>query len=402
MNALRQLFCGPWRAVLVLGVTEIIAWGALFYPPVLTMPLIAADRSWSLAFAMGGFSFGLLVSGSVAPTVGGWIDRFGGHYVMAAGSLVGALGLVLLTLVESRIGYFAVWLILGLAISANLYDPAFATLGRIFGMAARQPITILTLAGGFASTVSWPVTQVLLQMSDWRTTYLVFAAVLACVSAPLHAFALPRTRLEPQPVAVAGKPPAPVLPPTGLPFLLVAAGFAVYAFVPSGLAAHLLAIFGRAGVDPTTAVAIGAMFGPAQVAARLCELFFGRGLPPLWIARIALGLMLTAFAMLAIMGFSVPVAAAFAIMFGAANGLITIARGAVPLALFGASGYGRVLGRIAKPFQVTQALAPLALAVVVERASDAAALALTAACTLAALVCMIALRPPRGPAPPGQ
>jgi predicted MFS family arabinose efflux permease len=243
--------------------------------------------------------------------------------------------------------------------------------------------------------VSWPVTQFLLQLSDWRTTYLVFAAVLVCVCAPLHALALPRIRADLRLVVAAGKPPVQVLPAKGLPFILVAAGFAVYAFVPSGLAAHLLAIFGRAGVDPATAVAIGAMFGPAQVAARLCELFFGRGLHPLTIARIALGLMLAAFAMLAMLGLSIPVAAAFAIMFGAANGLITIARGAVPLALFGPSGYGRVLGRIAKPFQITQALAPLALAVVVERASDAAALALTAGCTCVALICMLALRPPR-------
>lgn len=402
MNALQRLFCGPWRAVLVLGVTEIIAWAALFYPPVLTMPLIAAERGWSLAFAMGGFSFALLVSGSVAPTIGGWIDRFGGHYVMAAGSLVGALGLVLLTVVESRIGYFAVWLVLGLAISANLYDPAFATLGRIFGYKARQSITALTLAGGFASTVSWPVTQVLLHWSDWRTTYLIYAAVLACLCAPLHAFALPRSRADLQPSLSPGTPPAPVLPAKGLPFLLVATGFAVYAFVPSGLAAHLLAIFGRAGLDAATVVAIGAMFGPAQVAARLCELFLGRNLHPLSVARIALALLLVAFALLSLLGLSVGMAAAFAIMFGAANGLITITRGAVPLALFGPSGYGRVLGRIAKPFQVIQALAPLALALVVERASDAAALFVTAACTAAALICMLALRAPRGAPPQAQ
>lgn len=238
----RDFMFGPWRAVSVLGVTQILAWGTLFYPPVLTMPLIAADRGWSLAFAMGGFSLGLLISGLAAPAIGGWIDRFGGHVVMASGSLVGALGLVLLVYAANPYAYLAVWVVLGVAIAANLYDPAFATLGRIFGAAARRPITALTFAGGFASTVSWPVTQVLLSLTDWRTTYLIYAALLAFVAAPLHAFVLPRGRVEPEKaVDQPMSPPPALMPSNGLAFALVAAGFAIYAFVPSGLAAHLLA-----------------------------------------------------------------------------------------------------------------------------------------------------------------
>lgn len=397
MPHLRDFVFGSWRAVPVLGVTQILAWGALFYPPVLTMPLIAAERGWSLAFAMGGFSLGLLVAGSAAPTIGGWIDRFGGHAVMPIGSLVGALGLVLLVYAANPYAYMAVWVVLGIAIAANLYDPAFATLGRIFGAAARRPITALTFAGGFASTVSWPATQYFLTITDWRGTYLIFAALLALVAAPLHAFALPRahhTRDQPadHPVSVPAKA---ILQPKGWPFFLVAAGFAVYAFVPSGLAAHLLAMFGRAGIDPATAVIIGALFGPSQVAARLCEFIFAGNVHPLAMARFALGLLLAGFTLLAVFGFSVPAAIAFAILFGAANGLITIARGAVPLALFGATGYGRVLGRIAKPFQVMQALAPLVLAFVVERSSDFAALLVTALFSLAALACMAAIRRPQ-------
>lgn len=389
----REFIFGPWRAVLVLGVTQILAWAALFYPPVLLMPLIAESRGWSLAFAMSGFSLSLLVAGFSAPTIGGLIDRFGGHAVMACGSLVAAIGLVLLVHASHPAAYLAVWVLLGIAIAANLYDPAFATLGRIFGGAARRPITMLTLAGGFASTVSWPATQFFLSVTDWRGAYLIFAALLALVAAPLHAFALPRMR------AVIEKPeetqtvvPAAKLPAKGLPFILVAAGFAVYAFVPSGLAAHLLAMFGRAGIDPATAVIIGALFGPSQVAARLCEFVFAGNVHPLNIARFAFAMLLAGFALLAIFGFSIFAAAVFAILFGAANGLVTIARGAVPLALFGAEGYGRLLGRIAKPFQVMQALAPVALAYVVERASDAAGLVLTAACTIVALICLLAIR----------
>jgi MFS family permease len=396
MPKFREFVFGPWRAVAVLGVTQILAWGALFYPPVLMMPLIAAERGWSLFFAMSGFSLALLVAGFCAPTVGALIDRHGGHVVMSAGALLGAAGLACLTLAVHPAAYLATWIVLGVAISATLYDPAFATLGRIFGAAARRPITALTLAGGFASTVSWPATQFFLSWTDWKTTYLIFAGLLVLVAAPLHAVLLPRTRAAAQKHfdANVALPSAP-LPSRGLPFILVATAFAAYAFVPSGLAAHLLAMFGRAGIDPATVVLIGALFGPSQVGARLLEFIFASNVHPLNIARLALAMLLVGFALLAVFGFWVPIAMVFAIMFGAANGLITITRGAVPLALFGATGYGRLLGRIAKPFQIMQALAPVVLAFVVEHFSDRAGLALAAGFTVLALVCMAAIRRPR-------
>jgi MFS family permease len=390
-------FAGPWRAVPVLGITQIIAWGAIFYSPVLTVPLIAAERGWTLSFTMGGFSLGLFVAGLAAPTVGRWIDRYGGHVVMTAGSLTGALGLLGLAKAEQPAAYLAVWLVLGLGLSASLYDPAFATLGRIFGTQARRPITVLTLAGGFASTVGWPTTHFLIGAVSWQGCYLVYAALLAFVCAPLHAFALPRSRAIAE-VRTDGTiaNPVAVLPAQGMTFVLVIAAFAAYAFVPSALSAHLLAIYGRSGIDPTTVVAIGTLFGPAQVLARICELLFGRNLHPLIIARTAIGLLVLAFALLAVGGISAPVAAAFALMFGAANGLVTIARGAVPLALFGPVGYGRVIGRIAGPSLFMQSAAPLVLAFVAEHASDAVALAFAATFAAIALGCFLLIgRPAR-------
>jgi MFS family permease len=393
MTALRDFIAGPWRAVPVLGVTQILSWGTIFYTPVLIVPLIAAERGWSMSFSMGGFSVALLVAGLIAPYVGRSIDRFGGHVTMTAGSLVGALGLVLIGRADSPITYYAVWMVLGVAMSANLYDSAFATLGRIFGAGARRPITALTLAGGFASTVSWPATHFLLEAVGWRGTYLVYAALLACISAPLHGLALPRGRIEASlPKQTDTKVPDKVLPPHGLPFILVASAFAAYAFVPSGLSAHLLAIFSRSGIDAGTVVWIGALFGPAQVGARLIEFSFGRDLHPLWLVRFALSVLLCAFVMLAVFGISVPAAAAFALLFGGANGLVTITRGAVPLALFGASGYGRLMGRLAGPFLLMQAAAPLVMAFVVERTSDPAALALAAGFAAIALVCFVLIR----------
>jgi MFS family permease len=348
-----------------------------------------------MSFVMGGFSAGLLVAGLTSPYIGRAIDRFGGHVVMGFGSLIGALGLFLIGYAASQPAYLAVWCVLGVAMAANLYDAAFGSLGRIFGAAARRPITALTLAGGFASTVSWPATHFLLEVIGWRGTYLVYAVLLAVIAAPLHALALPR-------IHHAARPPKPddsaapskVLPARGLPFVLVAAAFAAYAFVPSGLSAHLLAIFTRGGVDAGTVVWIGALFGPAQVGARLIEFAFGRDIHPLWVVRFALSTLLCAFVMLMLLGVSAPIAAAFALMFGGANGLVTITRGAVPLALFGATGYGRLMGRLAGPWLLMQAAAPLVMAFVVDRVSDLGALALAAAFAAIALACFVVIRKP--------
>jgi hypothetical protein len=249
--------------------------------------------------------------------------------------------------------------------------------------------------GGLASTASWPATHVLLEAHGWRGTYLIYAALLALVAAPLHALALPRQRAiaETRASGAATRPPAH-LPTRGRPFWLVAAGFAAYAFVPSGLSAHLLAIFGRAGIDPATVVLIGALFGPSQVASRLCEFTFAGNAHPVYLARSAFGLIVCAFLVLATAGISPAAAAGFAVMFGVSNGLVTIARGTVPLALFGPAGYGRLIGRIARPGLAMQSAAPLVLAVVTERVSDAAALGLACAFALVAMGCFMAIRRP--------
>jgi hypothetical protein len=275
------------------------------------------------------------------------------------------------------LAYLAVWMLLGVAMAASLYDPAFATLGRIFGSHARRPITALTLAGAFASTVSWPATRLLIDAVGWRSTYVIYAALLALVAAPLHALALPRDRAALMPPAqTAADAPAPALLPAGGPaFLLVVAAFAIYAFVPSGLLAHLLAMFSRAGIDPDTAVAIGALFGPCQMAARLFEFLFARNVHPLVIARCAVGMLTAGCVLLAVFGLSALVAAAFMMLLGLCNGLMTLARGTLPLALFGPAGYGRLLGRIAAPSLALLSAAPLVVAFVVERSSDRVAIA---------------------------
>jgi MFS family permease len=398
MHKLRGLVFGPGRAVSVLSLTEILAWGILIYPPVLIMPQLTADHGWSLAFGMAGFSIGLVTSGILSPTVGHLIDRHGGNIVMSLGALAGALGLVLLTVAEQRPAYLACWLLIGAAMSSTLYDPAFATLTRIFGSSARRQITFVTFAGGFASTVGWPATHFLLEYLGWRGTYLAFAAVLAFVVAPLNAFALPRAvAVAPLP-AVGSQPtavPAAPMRPEGWPFIFLIAAFALHFFILSGVTSNLLAMLQRGGMDAATVVAVGALFGPAQVAARLVDFLTAGRTHPLWIARGAVTLTAFAFAMLAFVGASPLVAALFAIAFGAANGVMTVARGALPLLMFGPAGYGRVIGRIARPGLFVQALAPFVVASAVERFSDRTVLEMGIVGALMALGCFLAIRPPR-------
>lgn len=383
-NKLAKLLTGPWRAVVSLSVTQILAWGAIYYTPVLMVPLIAAERGWSKAFTMGGYSLGILTAGLCSRFVGGMIDRFGGHRVMPFGSLLGAAGLVAMPHATSQPAYLAVWMLLGAAMAASLYDPAFATLGRIFGAAARRPITVLTLAGGLASTVSWPATRALIDGVGWQNTYALYAALLLFIAAPLHAL-MPKVRatIEPPPAGVGA--PA-LLKPKGLTFALVVIAFAVYAFVPSGLLAHLIAMFGRAGIDPQTAVILGMMFGPCQTLARLGEFTFARSVHPLDVARFAVATLLAAFALLWLFGLTVWVAVVFMLLFGVCNGLITLCRGSVPLALFGAQGYGLTIGRIAGPALAIQSASPLVIAFVAERATDMTAVALSGIAVALALV----------------
>lgn len=396
MDKLRDLVLGPERAVLVLSFTEILSWGILIYPPVLTVPHIAADHGWSLAFCMGGLSIGLIASGILSPTACGLIDRHGGNSVMSLGAIAAAVGLVGIAFADRQPVYLACWLLVGAGMASTLYDPAFTTLTRIFGASARRQITFVTFAGGFASTVGWPATHFLIEYLGWRGAYLVFAAVMVVVVAPLHAFALPRVAFT-APVPVTTKT-VPVernyLLPRGTPFLLLTAGFALHAFLLSGVTSNLLAVLERGGIAAGTVVAIGALFGPAQVLARLADFTFAGRTSPLWVARAAVTTIVIAFTMLAILGISPVVAAIFAMMFGAANGVMTIARGALPLVLFGPVGYGRVIGRIARPALFLQALAPFAVASAVENLSNRTVLEIAAIGSLVALACFIAIRRP--------
>lgn len=357
------------RALLVLSVTQIIAWGVLFYAIALWGPRIAAETGWSDMVLYGGYSLALVGSGLWSPFFGRLIDRRGGRFAMTIGSLLGAAGLALLASARTEIVYALAWVVIGCAMAASLYDPAFATLARISGDAparTRRAISFLTLPGGFASTVFWPLTLFLLHAFDWRQTAWLYAGFLLFICAPLHRFGLPgadERESPPAPETQAAearreKPPLTGKAARRAALLLFALVIAAHGFPTSALSVHVVRLLDLLGLTEGQAVLAASLVGPAQVGARILELLFGKRLSAINLGLVATALLPLAFLILLFVAVSPGAAMVYGIVYGASNGLVTIARGIVALSLFGPEGYGRTLGLIAAPALAIKAAAP--------------------------------------------
>jgi MFS family permease len=362
-------------AVTSLGFTQIISWGTTLYALGVLGKPIAADTGWSQSLVFGGLTVGLLVSGAVSASVGRLVDKRGGRLVMSLGSVLNAIGLVLLSCVQDAYSYLAVWALLGLAMRLTLYDAAFAALVQVTPSRGRRAISYLTLFGGLASTAFWPIGHVLNQAYGWRTTLLVFAAINLLVCLPLHWLGLAR-RETPEEAEYARATGNGATQHAGRPLegstrtiamVLFGAVAAASAVVMGALAVHLVPILEAAGLAAATAVAMAALKGMAQVAGRIWDLTLARRWHPLDVGRVSVGLLPLSFAVLMLGGADYRAALAFTLLFGVSNGLVTIVRGAVPLALFGPRGFGEVLGILAAPYLVLAAVSPAAFALVVER-----------------------------------
>jgi MFS family permease len=388
----------PRRTVAALGASQLVCWGISYYLIAPFGPLIAADLGWPLAAVHGGFSAALAVMGLVSGRIGRLIDRRGGGPVMAAGSLASALGCTALALAHGPILFVAGWLMLGLAMRMTLYDAAFAALVRLGGPAARRPIAQITLLGGLASTVFWPLGHWLAGAIGWRAALLVYAA-LALATALVH-LAIPTGRHADEPVGdqpstASGDPVAAVL------YALI---IALTTFLNSGMSAHMIGILAGLGVAASAAVGVATLRGIGQSTARLGEVLFGARLHPLALGVVATSLLPICFAAGLAAGGSLAAGAGFAFLFGAGNGLLTIVRGTAPLVLFDHRVYGAVVGRLLIPSFFLSASAPLAYALVIDAAGERAALILSLA--IAALTCAaaaaLALRSRPSTAGPGR
>jgi MFS family permease len=345
--------------VTTLGVGQIFAWGSSYYLPAVLAKPIADDTGWPLSWVVGGLSLGLLAAGFVSPWIGHAIERRGGRPVLAASSVLLATGLATLAITSSVPVYLGAWLILGVGMGAGLYDPAFASLGRIYGTAARSAITTLTLFGGFASTLCWPLSAVLVSQFGWRGTCFAYAAFHLAVLFPAYLFALPReARLQgaATPGAAASvNMPAARLSPTRFLVGLLGIAITLSAMISTLLSVHLLSILESRGTGLAAAVALGALVGPSQVGARTIELFIARYHHPIWTKIVST--LLVAVGVAALWA-SLPMLAVPLVFYGAGIGLESIARGTLPLVLFAGPKYAVMMGRLAMPSLIAQAAAP--------------------------------------------
>lgn len=374
------------RTISVLGIVQIFAWGSSFYLLAVLAAPVEAETGWSAGLVSGGLSVGLLAAGLVSRRVGRVIQAQGGRRVLSTGMGLIALGLVIMALAQSEVVYLLAWLLTGIGMGAGLYDAAFSTLGRIYGAGARGAITALTLWGGFASTVCWPISAFLVEALGWRGTCLAYAALHLCVTLPLCWFALPR--VPPELAHRVGGAPEGGRPAHMDPrFWCMALTGILLAVLSSLWMVHLMSILTSLGHSLAAAVSLGALIGPAQVGARVVEMM-GRGRHhPIWTLLVSTGLILFGFAGLEL---GLPAAAAL-IAFGGGNGLWSIARGALPLAVFGPEDYARIMGQIAMPVLLASSAAPLAGAVLVARIGPEGTLGVLIALSLAALAVSLTL-----------
>jgi predicted MFS family arabinose efflux permease len=350
--------------VIALGSAQTLAWASSYYLPAVLAAPIAGDLGVTVPTVFAAFSASLLVSAALGPHAGQAIDRWGGRVVLIGTNLVFALGLLALGSARGPWSLFVAWAILGIGMGAGLYEAAFAALVRLYGTGSRNVITGITLIAGFASTVGWPLSALLEGRVGWRGACFSWAALHLVLGIPLNAM-LPRAvPMTPAPVAGTAAPTATSrqIERAGA---LLALAFAATWFISTAMAAHLPRLLQATGATLATAVAVGALVGPAQVAGRVLEFGLLRRIHPLFSARAAALLHPLGAAVLALVG--APAAAAFALLHGAGNGILTIAKGTVPLVLFGPLGYGRRQGWLMVPARIAQALAPWLFGVLLDR-----------------------------------
>jgi MFS family permease len=372
--------------VTALGLSQTLAWASSYYLPAILADPIGASIGVSRSWVFAAFSAALLIAAFAGPAVGRVIDRYGGRGVLAFSNIVLAVGLVALAGTVNTATLFAAWAILGVGMGLGLYDAAFAALAALYGHNARGPITGITLFAGFASTVSWPISTFLNDAIGWRETVLVWAALNLVVGLPLNRFLLP---VPSQPAYVKREDGARVGWQPRREMLLLAFVFAAVWFVTGAMASQLPTLLERAGATPLQAVAAASLVGPAQVVARLAEFVIMRRIHPLISARIAALLHPIGAVVFAIVG--PPAAVAFTVFYGAGNGLLTIARGTVPLAVFGPYAYGERTGLLGAPARASQAFAPLLFGLLLDR-MGIWVIAVSSALSLAAFVALFGLR----------
>ncbi len=384
-----------WLAVLALGVTQIVGYGTLYYAYSILAASVAGEFGVPPSAMFGAFSAGMLAGGLAAPRLGALMDRLGAPRVMTLGSLAAAAALAGLAVAPSFPVFAGLVVATEIVAVAVCYDAAFATLVLFGGAKARGAITRLTLIAGFASTLFWPLTGALDAEFGWRTTFLIFAGLHVAVALPLHLWLAAQARNE----AAANGAKAPSAPPAAaqlrpqderFAFWAVGISFALSGMVIAAMSVHMVPVLSAMGLG-ASAYIVSMLMGPTQVAIRLTDALFWRSLHPLQVATIS-GLALP----LSVVALMLPIegliaGALFAAATGVGQGLSSIVRGTVPLALFGGAGYAARLGRLAAVRTVLSASAPFLFALGMQEAGLATTLWIACAIGIAALLPLLLL-----------
>jgi MFS family permease len=371
--------------ILALGTTQTLAWASSYYLPAILADPIGRDLGVSSNWIFAAFSASLVIAAIIGPRVGRQIDHFGGRPVLTASNLTLAAGLALLGISTSIPVLILAWILLGIGMGCGLYDAAFGALGRIYGDNARKSITGITLLAGFASTVGWPLTALGLETIGWRDTCFAWALAHLLIGLPLNFFMLPAVSEVKVLAATPVKPHIPI----DRTMILLAFAFAAAWSVTGAMAAHMPRILEAGGASAVQAVAAGALFGPSQVVARIIEASFFSRYHPLLSTRLACVTHPIGAAIFAVAGGAA--SSVFAITFGLGNGILTIARGTLPLAIFGPKNYGYRLGLIGAPARMAQAFAPLVFGLLIDMMGSAV-LIVSSALSLSALAALCLLR----------
>ena len=380
------------RSVVVttLGITQTLSWGSSYYLTAVFADPIAVDLHVSKTWFFAVYSAALLLSGLLGPMAGRTIDRRGGRDVLATTNVVFAAGLILLSFANGPVGLIAAWAAIGIGMGFGLYEASFATVAGLYGREARNAITGITLFAGFASTVGWPLSALMIDAFGWRGAALGWAALHLLVGLPMNRFLVPQAP-PPEPVAAVAQAEAGKMSRT---MIVLAGVFAATWFVSAAMASHLPRLLQALGATPAAAIAAAALVGPAQVAARVAEFTLMRKASPLLSARVAAAMHPIGAVILAIVG--APAAVAFVLLHGGGNGIMTIARGTLPLALFGAAGYGLRTGILVMPTRILQGGAPLLFQLVLDDLGPYAALALSSTLIGLSFLLLLCIRAPRG------
>jgi MFS family permease len=349
----------PARVVVpALGITQILAWGSSYYLPAVLAKPIAEDTGWPLTWVIAGLSLGLLIAGLGSPVIGRRIHDFGGRPVLIASALLLAAGLTVLALAPNLPVFIAGWAVMGLGMGCGLYDAAFSTLGRIYGLAARRHITMLTLFGGLASTACWPLSAFFVSGLGWRGTCGAYAVIQILVALPIYLIALkgpvPSLPAKPEP-DTSNRPAHDRATRLRALYLLLAVAIMIASMVSTVISVHLLAWLQSRGLTLATAVALGTLVGPSQVGARFIEMIVSHRHHPIWTKIAAVSLVATGLLLLWLNIQLIPLCLVF---YGTGIGLESIARATLPLSLFGAADYASIMGRLARPSLIAQAAAP--------------------------------------------